>query len=213
MPESNKQFNRYSIPAVQPANPHITRLTIRKSRFLTQTCHCPTDASARDFISQIRAANPDATHNCWAYAAGAPGDTARIGSSDDGEPHGSAGRPMLNALLHCGTGEICVVVSRWFGGIKLGVGGLVRAYQDAVLQNLETLPLSTSIALRKLKAQCGYEHLQRLQRIMPQYEASITGQTYGADVILELEAPDDRISELTRTVSEETNGQCMISLC
>lgn len=117
---------RFSIPAVGPDNPHRTEAVIRRSRFLAQGCHCVSRADAIKFVDAIRAVNPDATHNCWAYQAGAPGDTAAIGSSDDGEPRGTAGRPMLNALLHSGIGQICVVVSRWFGGVKLGVGGLAR---------------------------------------------------------------------------------------
>ena len=129
-------MTRYPIPAAGPDRPHRTELLIRRSRFLAQCAHTPGPEAARAFVESIRRANADATHNCWAYAAGAPGQTARIGSSDDGEPHGTAGRPMLQVLLHCGIGEICVVVTRWFGGVKLGTGGLVRAYQDSVRENL-----------------------------------------------------------------------------
>ena len=113
-------MTRYPIPAAGPDRPHRTELLIRRSRFLAQCAHTPGPEAARAFVESIRRANADATHNCWAYAAGAPGQTARIGSSDDGEPHGTAGRPMLQVLLHCGIGEICVVVTRWFGGVKLG---------------------------------------------------------------------------------------------
>ena len=83
---------------------------------------------------------PDATHNCWAYVAGPPASTGRVGMSDAGEPHGTAGRPMLTVLLHSGVGEIAAVVTRYYGGIKLGTGGLVKAYGGAVLAALEALP-------------------------------------------------------------------------
>ena len=87
-------MTRYAVPDVAPQHPHCTEIVIRRSRFLTQCAHTPDAATARAFVEQARRQHTDATHNCWAYAAGAPGNTAQIGSSDDGEPHGTAGRPM-----------------------------------------------------------------------------------------------------------------------
>ena len=87
-------MTRYAVPDVAPQHPHSTEIIIRRSRFLTQCAHTAGPAEARAFVDAVRRKHADATHNCWAYAAGAPGDTAQIGSSDDGEPHGTAGRPM-----------------------------------------------------------------------------------------------------------------------
>ncbi len=95
---------------------------------------------AKAFIEQIKAEFQDARHNCWAYCAGAAEYTDRIGASDDGEPHGTAGRPMLTAVTHSGIGEVTVVVTRYFGGILLGTGGLVKAYQSSVKMALEAVP-------------------------------------------------------------------------
>ncbi|NLG62975.1 MAG: hypothetical protein GX539_12100, partial [Candidatus Cloacimonetes bacterium] len=100
---------------------------VQRSRFIATLAHAPDVESARAFIEEVRAEFPDATHNCWAFVAGPPGSTSHVGFSDAGEPHGTAGRPMLDVLLHSGIGEVAAVVTRYFGGVKLGKGGLVRA--------------------------------------------------------------------------------------
>ena len=93
----------------------------KRSRFIASVGHTPDVEEAKAFIEQIKAEFEDARHNCWAYCAGAAGSTDRIGASDDGEPHGTAGRPMLTAVTHSGIGEVTVVVTRYFGGILLGI--------------------------------------------------------------------------------------------
>ena len=130
----------YFIPDLAPEDLHRCEEIVRRSRFIVSLAHTPTPEAAKAFIERIKQEFPDATHNCWAYAAGAPGQTSKVGYSDDGEPHGTAGRPMLTMLLHGGVGELSAVVTRYFGGIKLGTGGLVRAYQGMVKLGLETLP-------------------------------------------------------------------------
>ena len=128
----------YFIPDLAPEDLHRCEEIVRRSRFIVSLAHTPTPEAAKSFIERIKQEFPDATHNCWAYAAGAPGQTSKVGYSDDGEPHGTAGRPMLTMLLHGGVGELSAVVTRYFGGIKLGTGGLVRAYQGMVKLGLET---------------------------------------------------------------------------
>ncbi len=109
-----------------PAGVHRVEDVVRRSRFLTTLAHAPDPAAAQAFVEVIKREMSDATHHCWAYVAGPPGSTARVGASDAGEPRGTAGRPMLNVLLHGGIGEVVAVTSRWFGGTKLGTGGLAR---------------------------------------------------------------------------------------
>ena len=149
-------MSRFPIPAADAAAPFQTEIIIRRSRFLTHCAHTPGMEAARAFVEQIRTKHADATHNCWAFVAGAPGHSGQVGFSDDGEPHGTAGRPMLQVLLHCGVGEITMVVTRWFGGVKLGTGGLVRAYQDSVRENLATLPLAEKVPTVELDVQLDY---------------------------------------------------------
>jgi len=116
--------SRYSIPL----RVHRVEESILRSRFITSVAHAPDAAAAHAFVQSIREEFPDATHHCWAFVAGPPASTTHIGMSDDGEPGGTAGRPMLTALLHGGAGEIVAVCTRYYGGVKLGTGGLSRAY-------------------------------------------------------------------------------------
>ena len=200
---------RYPIPAAGPDRPHCTELLIRRSRFLTHCAHTPGLDAARAFVESIRRTNADATHNCWAYAAGAPGHTARIGSSDDGEPHGTAGRPMLQVLLHCGIGEICVVVTRWFGGVKLGTGGMVRAYQNSVRENLAGLALTEQVPLSRMECTVGYAHLDALRRLLPAFEAKITSEDYQTGARLHLSLPEEQTAAFCRAVAGASNGAAL----
>src|SRR5665811_1552158 len=115
---------RYPIPAGRARVEDI----ILRSRFITTAGPASGSEEARAFVAAVRSEFADASHNCYAFVAGPPGSSAQVGMSDDGEPGGTAGRPMLAALLGCGIGDIVVVVSRYFGGTLLGTGGLVRAY-------------------------------------------------------------------------------------
>ncbi|NCW45442.1 MAG: YigZ family protein, partial [Gemmatimonadaceae bacterium] len=111
---------RYQVPRER----HRVEQVIDRSRFICTVERVQSVEEAQAFVRAMNAEFADATHNCWAYVVGAPGSTDRIGMSDDGEPHGTAGRPMLTVLQHCGVGEIAAVVTRYYGGTKLGTGGL-----------------------------------------------------------------------------------------
>lgn len=202
--------DRFAIPDADAHKPHCTTTLVRKSKFLAQTCQCASAGAARAFVEAIRKIHPDATHNCWAFAAGPPGDTAQIGCSDDGEPRGTAGKPMLNALLHCGIGQICIVVSRWFGGIKLGTGGLARAYQEAVLTNVASLPVATAVACGSWQIRAQYDWLPQIRKILPACEATITDEQYGEAVELCLRAPLDKSRELSLALAALSNGKIQL---
>lgn len=197
---------RYMIPEVKAENPHVTRYSERKSVFLAQSSHCANPECARAFIANIKATHTDATHNCWAFTAGPPGDTAFVGSADDGEPRGSAGRPMLKTLLGGPAGEICVVVSRWFGGIKLGLGGLSRAYQTAVSENLASLPLIEKRLMLRYKLALGYEKLESLRRLLPEFGATIEESQYADKALLIIATPCENAENFIKAVLELTNG-------
>lgn len=200
-------MTRYPVPIAEPHSPHCTELTIRRSRFITQSAHAPDPDAARAFVDGIRRKHSDATHNCWAYAAGPPGHSARIGSSDDGEPHGTAGRPMLQIVLHGGIGEICVVTSRWFGGVKLGTGGLVRAYQDSVRENLANLATYERVPLTQLDVRVEYAHLDSLRRLLPDVEAKIMHEKYTEQTTLRLSLPEEHLTPFTRRLADLSDGR------
>lgn len=182
---------------------------IKRSRFITSLGRASDREEARRFIDAIKREFPDATHNCWAYAAGAPGDTADVGQSDDGEPHGTAGRPMLTQLLHGGVGEVVAVVTRYFGGIKLGTGGLVRAYQGGVANAMTVLPVEEKTVPARARVVLEYTALTLFHRMLPDFQARIVDEQFGADVEFVLEMPDDKLESFGQTLVEGTDGHAL----
>lgn len=187
-----------------------TEEEIKKSQFITSFGHANSKESAKFFIDKICQEFPNATHNCYAYAVGAPKDTANIGQSDNGEPHGTAGKPMLNILLHSDIGETVVVVTRFFGGIKLGTGGLVKAYQGSVANAIEILPTIDKIIYAQITLTCGYEHINLLHYHMPFYNAKIINDEFTNTIKYTIELPEPQINAFISTFSNATNGQIKI---
>lgn len=196
-------MSRYPIPAARAR----TEETILRSRFIATAGPTASVEEARSFIAQIRTEFPDATHHCYAYVVGPPGATGQIGMSDDGEPSGTAGRPMLTVLLGCGIGDIAVVVTRYFGGIKLGTGGLVRAYSGAVKAVLAVLPVTEKVTLRTLLASGPYHWVTPVARLLPSFEARIGDQQFAADVTWQILVPEERLASLAATLVELSHGE------
>lgn len=197
---------RYSIPAAQQR----VEEEINRSRFITTAAYTPTVEAARDFIGACRAEFADAAHHCWAYLVGSPGSTGQVGYSDDGEPHGTAGKPMWTVLQHSGVGDISVVVTRYFGGILLGKGGLVRAYSGGVKLVLEALPLAQHVPQTELIVVVDYASVTPLQRSLPEFEAKVMSEAYDAEVTYRLRLPQERAAGLQQRLTELTNGQVLI---
>ncbi len=203
---SDNIFQRYHVPRAGADNPWRTEFTIRKSLFITRSFHCENADSVRDYVWDLKRKEPDASHHCWAFAAGAPGNTARIGCSDDGEPHGTAGKPMLNMLLHSGIGQICTVTSRWFGGIKLGTGGLVRAYQDSVRLNLENMPVIELVPRELWSARFDYQYLDAAKRVFKELETDILEEIYKDKAEFLLNVPLSNTQFLVNKLAILSNG-------
>lgn len=193
-----------------PATTHRTEQTIQRSRFVATLAHAPDVDAARTFIERVRAEFPDATHNCWAFLAGRPGSTSHVGFSDAGEPHGTAGRPMLDVLLHSGIGEVAAVVTRWYGGVKLGKGGLVRAYGGAVQYNLETLPTKLLVERITLDVHVGYPEVEPLRRLLAEAGADVLEEHYGADVCYRTAVPVSSAPALRQGVADISAGRARI---
>ncbi|PAU76016.1 IMPACT family protein [Halomonas salipaludis] len=140
----------YPIPDLEEGLWHESELEVEKSRFIAWLCHAPTVQAFESLLAAARTAHPGASHHCSAFIAGPPGEQQAIGFSDDGEPGGTAGRPMFQVLDGAGIGQVGCVVTRYFGGTKLGTGGLARAYSQAVAQGLEQLPRRDFIPRRTL---------------------------------------------------------------
>ena len=194
---------RYAIPS------RIYRVEelIQRSRFITTAAHAPDANAANAFVDSVRESFPDATHHCWAFVAGPPGSTAHIGMSDDGEPHGTAGRPMLTVLLHSGVGEVVTVCTRYFGGVKLGTGGLSRAYAGGVKLLLQTLPTELKIKRVHVSVRVAYPHVESLQRLLDDLEVVVEHEEYGEEVRYQIAVPVMTLETLREQLAQLTSGE------
>ncbi len=198
--------SRYPVPA----GTHRVESSVKRSRFIATAARAADPDAAHALVDRVRTEMPDATHHCWAFVAGAPGSTARIGMSDDGEPHGTAGRPMLNALLHAGIGEIAVVCTRYFGGVKLGTGGLSRAYADAVKLVLGSLPTVEKVERVRVSVTVGYPEIDALRRLFAERDVVVEDEEYGAEVRYSLAVPAPDLEGFRETLAELSQGRAVI---
>jgi uncharacterized YigZ family protein len=196
-----------------PAGPARAEQTIRRSRFIAIVARAPDAAAAASLVRDARSEFPDATHHCWASVAGPPASTAAIGMSDDGEPHGSAGRPMLTVLLHAGIGEIVGVVARYYGGTNLGVGGLVRAYGGTLRLALERLAVAERVVRVDVVVEVEYGALASLQRLAAEHLAEVVEESFGKRVLCRIRLPRDRSDAFARAVRDATAGRAEVSPC
>ena len=198
---------RYPIPATD----FRCEIEVDRSRFITTIRAIADPEEAQDFVAAIKAEFPDANHNCWAYLAGPPGGSDRIGLSDDGEPHGCAGRPMLTCLQHSGLGDVAVVVTRYFGGIKLGKGGMVKAYTAAVQTALERMPRGEKVAWRERTACFDYALFTPFERMLPDFEAEILATDYAEKIRVRLRLPEEREADFVRVFTDLSAGRGELS--
>lgn len=183
---------------------------IQKSRFITTVGYTPTVGEARAFIAQVSTEFADASHNCWAYVIGPPGSTGQVGMSDAGEPHGTAGRPMLTVLLHSGVGDICAVVTRYFGGTLLGKGGLVKAYSGGVKLALDGLATREQVTRAGLLLVIPYSAVTPFQRLLPDFEVDVLHEAYEVDVTIQIKLPLEHVDSFRAAIIELTNGEALI---
>jgi len=195
-----------------PARPHRVEETIKRSRFITTAAHAPDVEAARDFIDSVRQEFPDATHHCWAFVTGPPGDSAHIGMSDDGEPHGTAGRPMLNTLLHGDVGEIVCVCTRFYGGTKLGTGGLSRAYSGGVALMLESLPTRRKVERTAVSLTADYAQADAIRRILEDTDALVDEEIFDAEVHWKLRVAKSGLEQLRQRVADASRGEATFRL-
>lgn len=162
-----------------------TRLEMRvaNSRFIATMAPAFSVEEARAFIARIKAEFADATHNVPAYVIG-HGQATTAHCHDDGEPSGTAGRPMLAVLQGSGLGDVVVVVTRYFGGTKLGTGGLVRAYGDAVREALAALPRAEKVATVTAMAEVPYPLLERARQLVEAHGGVMLEESFAAEITL-----------------------------
>ncbi len=177
----------------------------KKSRFIGTTFPVNTEEEAQEFIKAMKKKYYDARHNCWAYVIGDDNEITR--SSDDGEPSGTAGRPMLDVLTHEGVHGIAVVVTRYFGGVLLGTGGLVRAYQAATKAALENSTISEMLTGRKLSFTCDYNDYGKISYYLDSQKIPTISSDFSDVVALEVFAVDGQSEVIRDEIFQMTSGK------
>lgn len=195
-----------------PSGRHRVEQVVERSRFIATLAPADTPDAARAFMDEVRQEFADATHNCWAFVAGPPGDTRAIGMSDAGEPHGTAGRPMLDVLLYSGVGEVAAVVTRYYGGVKLGKGGLVRAYGGAVQHALASLPTTLRTPTVEAEVSVAYGDVDTLRRLLDEHGGAVAREEYGAEVVYAATLPAAAVEAFRRQLADRTAGRARVRL-
>ena len=177
-------------------------LEIRKSRFIAYAIPVADRDAAMDELRRLREAHPAATHVCWALLAG-----GQSGMSDDGEPSGTAGRPILEVLRHHDLDGVLAAVVRYYGGVKLGAGGLVRAYTDAIATALQDAPRVERIALASLEVEIGYPDEARVRRWIEQAGYELVDSAYGMTVRLVMRLPETAVDAARAALFDLAQGR------
>ena len=178
---------------------------IKRSKFIATLSHVESGEDAEAFVRAVRKRYPDATHNCYAYVADELGNETRF--SDDGEPGGTAGQPMLEVLRKKGIVKAAVVVTRYFGGIKLGAGGLVAAYTDSVTEVLDAAGIRRMTECAEVTVECDYSDHSAIESALTRAGALRGEVVYGENVRSVWYAETDKSGELIELVSAKTLGK------
>lgn len=187
---------------------HTTEKVIERSRFITTSCHADGEEQARAFIAKISAKFKDATHNCYAYIADSTGNAPRF--SDDGEPGGTAGMPILEVIKNKKLFCTAVVVTRYFGGIKLGAGGLVRAYSGCAAENLDSATKLMYLPCEEYAVTVGYDSVDILNRYFSQTDCEVKDIAYAASVTFTVAVKEELAQPFTASLCDRLNGRAGI---
>lgn len=190
------------MPTYTLSAPVHAELDIRKSRFLAVAMPVADRDEAMRVVQSLRAEHPTATHVCWALLAG-----GQSGMSDDGEPSGTAGRPILEVLRHHELDGVLAAVVRYYGGIKLGAGGLVRAYTDAIAAALKTAERVERIAYATLAVEVDYADEARVRRWLEQTGHALADSAYGSTVNLVVRLPASEVEAARVALRDATHGR------
>jgi uncharacterized YigZ family protein len=186
---------------LEPVNSVSEEIVIKKSRFIAIAKKVVTRDEAMAFINELKESYPDARHHCWAYLLGDPLNSTNCGSNDDGEPSGTAGRPILSQINYSNIGNIVVVIVRYFGGIRLGAGGLVRAYRESAQKALKALEVEEHIPCVEISLVCPFSEENNLRKIITFFQAEILEMSYSSNVKLTVIFPEDFLTQLQQEIN------------
>ena len=176
----------------------------KRSLFIGHAKHVTSEEEAQEFVKQKKKEYSDATHNCWAYLLKG-GIVARY--SDDGEPQGTAGVPMLEAIRKSGVSDCVVVVTRYFGGILLGAGGLVRAYSHGTSIALNAAKIVTYEKYTELSLDCTYSDYQKYAVVLPTFGAIVDDTDFSDRVVIKFAVKETVVEALTSKITEMSGGR------
>jgi len=184
---------------------------VNRSRFICYLSPCLSIEEAKAQVKRLQQAHPQASHYCYAFLTKAANDSLGYGYSDDGEPSGTAGKPMLAVLQGGGAGQVCAVTVRYFGGTKLGTGGLQRAYADSVRQALVFLRAKAKIAMAAKTLACQYSQVNDVLHMISQVEGQIVEQEYLQQVQFSLLIPEAKLTMVAQKLQKLSAGKLVLT--
>jgi uncharacterized YigZ family protein len=193
---------RYPIPAGESR----VELQVKNSRFIGRVAYTPSVEAAKAFIEQVKGEEPGNSHAVYAFAVG-HGASVIHGMSDAGEPSGTAGRPTLAVVKGSGLGDVTVVIIRYFGGTKLGTGGLVKAYTETAQLALADLPVTEKVERKTVQLTIPYSFYEQCQRLTEEHRGQLEQEDFAAEVTLRLTFIVDDLPAFKAAVAEATRGQ------
>ena len=189
-----------------PSGISRTEFTEKRSRFIGHVWPVDSEEQARARIEETKKQHYDARHNCWCYQI--RGGAVRY--SDDGEPQGTAGQPMLNVFQREGVENVCCVVTRYFGGILLGAGGLVRAYAQSAKDALDAAGISVVRRWVAMELPCSYGQFEAMRREVLSFGGVVENVDYGADVVLSCLLPEERAEDFAARILDVSAGTIQV---
>jgi uncharacterized YigZ family protein len=188
------------------ANDIVDETIVSRSRFICYISPCTSHEKAKNQLKKCQKDHPQASHHCYAFLTGRPEDSQGYGFSDDGEPSGTAGRPMLSVLQGSDVGELCAIVVRYFGGTKLGTGGLQRAYGGSVRQALSLLRTSTKVPMVEQYLICDYHQINDVLYLVEQAKGEIIKQDFTAQIALVIALPEAQLVNVKQQLQTLSSG-------
>lgn len=196
---------------VIPARYQTIEIRVANSRFIAAIKPAFNVAQARNFLSEIRSTYPDASHHVPAYVIG-HGSSVISHTSDDGEPPGTAGRPALSVLHGSGLGDAALVITRYFGGTKLGTGGLVKAYSAAARKVISAAPKAKRVPVHSGKLVMPYNLYEQMHRLISSHQGLITDEEFTDQVTLTVSVPSDRLAQFKNQLQELSSGSIAMKI-
>ena len=194
-----------------PEKTKTDKLEIKRSVFISTAFPVESEAEVKDTIEKVRAQHPKCNHVVYAYSIGLGGSQV-FGMSDDREPKGTAGKPALNVLRHSGFTNVIVTIVRYFGGIKLGKGGLMKAYTESVKRVLENLPSKNAAVNVKMQLGIGYEQFEIVQKTIQEFGAKEEDRRFEDRVHLLISIDENLTEPLKKELQTVTNGRIEIEI-